>query len=116
LQYTALTKSDFGFKKWTTTQNKHKQVLSSSRDGRSFGHNRHGPKSRGFLCPVFEGTREGRKPKQLQGTSTGMARHSLPNNYFRGQEMSTVVCNRGGKTDDDAKWLKETFIGSSKVT
>jgi len=43
-----------------------------------------------------------------------MARHSLPNNYFRGQEMSIVACNRGGKTDD-VKWLMETLIGSSKV-
>jgi len=41
-----------------------------------------------------------------------MARHNLPNNnYFRGQEMSIVVCDRGGK-NDDAKWLMET---SSKV-
>jgi len=28
--------------------------------------------------------------------------------------MSIVVCNRGGKSDD-AKWLMETLIGSSKV-
>jgi len=30
-----------------------KQVLSSSWDWRSFGHNRHGPKSRGLLCPFL---------------------------------------------------------------
>jgi len=28
--------------------------------------------------------------------------------------MSIVACNRGGKTDD-AKWLMETLIESSKV-
>jgi len=28
--------------------------------------------------------------------------------------MSTVVCNRRDKTDD-AKWIMETLIGSSKV-
>jgi len=43
-----------------------------------------------------------------------MARHSLPNNYFGGYEMTIVVCNRRGKTDY-AKRLIETLIGSSKV-
>jgi len=55
------------------------------------------------------------KPKQLQGTSTDVEWPvSLPNNYFRDQEMSIVVCNRGGKTDD-AKWQMETLIQSSSM-
>jgi len=40
-------------KKCTTTKNKHKQVLSSSGDGRPFGHNRHGPKIGG--CAPYGG-------------------------------------------------------------
>ena len=40
-------------KKCTTTQNKHKQLLSSSGDGRPFGHNRHGPQIGG--CAPYGG-------------------------------------------------------------
>ena len=46
------------------------QVFSSSWNGRPFGHKRHGLKSRGILCLFFWAGADGRKPKQLQGTST----------------------------------------------
>jgi len=48
------------------------QVLSSNSDVRLFGHNRHGPKSRGLLCPFLWGIGESQKSKQLQGTSTDL--------------------------------------------
>jgi len=62
------------------------QVLGSSWDGRPFGHNRHGPIGR--CCDPF-GDRRRSKAEATAGHTKwhGMARHSLPNNYFRGQEM-----------------------------
>jgi len=66
--------------------------------------------------PFFWGG--GRRRSEAEATAghkhwRGMARYSLPNNYIR-KKIIIIVCNRGGKTDD-AKWLMETLIGSSKV-
>jgi len=97
-----------------TIHTRKKQVFSSSWDGRPFGHKRHGPKSRGLLRPFLGDRRSEAEATAGHKHWRRMAHHSLPNNYFRDQEMSIVVCNRGGKSND-AKWLTETLIGSSKV-
>jgi len=84
------------------------QVLSSSWNGRPFGHKRHGLKSRGMLC-LFFGGRRWSEAKATAGHKhwRKMDLHSLRINYFTGYEMSIAVCNWGGKTGE-AKWLMET--------
>jgi len=60
----------FSSEKWPSINGaisvKNKKVISSSWDGRPFGHNRHGPKSRALLCP-FWGDRRRSEAEAIAG-------------------------------------------------
>ena len=67
---------------WLLLRNKNQQELSNNWDGRLFGHNRHGLKSRGLLCPFLGDRRSEAEATAGHKHWRGMARHSLP--YLRG--------------------------------
>jgi len=68
----------------------------------------------GAAVPLFGGIGEGRKQRQLHGTSTDVEWPVIASLIItlEGNRWQRVI--ERGKTDD-AKWLMETLIGSSKV-
>jgi len=59
-----------------------KQLLSSSQDGRPFGHNRHGPKREGGTLPLSEGG--ARSPPHLTrcGLGRGLSLYDPPSRFW----------------------------------